>query len=53
MLRLVEDRQPEIGEIDERRVELAVLGGEVVEPARDGRADPARTGAGDDGMQLE
>ncbi len=53
MLRLVEHRQFEIGEIDQHRLELAVFGGDAVKPLGDFGAAAAGTGAADDGVEFQ
>ena len=52
MLGLVEDRQVELRQIDQDRLELAMLGRELAEPLGDAGADAAGTGAADDDVKL-
>jgi len=51
VLRLVEHRQVDLGEIDQLDVEAAMGDRALVNPAGDRRADPARAGTGDDDLQ--
>jgi hypothetical protein len=52
VLGLVEDGQCDLGEIDQRHVEAAMLDGDIEEPLRDGRTDPPRAGAAEDNVKL-
>jgi hypothetical protein len=51
MARLVVDRQVDLGQIDQPRIELAVLDREGVKPLRDRGADAARAGAAEDDVE--
>ena len=46
------DGQVEVGKIDQHRVEPATLPREALEPSRNGGAESARTGAGNDDVEL-
>jgi hypothetical protein len=51
VVRLVEHRQPDLGEVDQLDVEPAVRLGELLHPAGDGDAPATGAGAGGDDLQ--
>ena len=53
MLRLVEERQPDLLQVDQPRREAAVAFRHLVDPPRHMDPDPARPGAGDDDGEFE
>ena len=52
MLRFVEHRQADLGQVDQLDVKRAVRYGSLIDPCRHGRPDPARPGAGDNDLQC-
>ena len=51
VVRLVEDRQADVGDVDELDVEAAVLLGQLLQPGPDRDTPPPGTGTGDDDLQ--
>ncbi len=53
MQRLVVERQAEVGQVDQFGLEPAVVVGEGMEPVRHRGTDTARTGTGNDDVELQ
>jgi hypothetical protein len=51
VLRLVEDRQPDLGQVDQLDVEPAVGPGQLLHPLRHGQPLATGTGAAEDDLQ--
>ncbi|WP_292668108.1 hypothetical protein [Mesorhizobium sp.] len=52
MVRFVQQRQAERGDVGQHRLEFSVLAREALQPVRENRPGASRPGAADDDVQL-